>query len=304
MKKMLLLLIVGLFLCGCDGETQETVTESPFIGGSQGLVAEFEPLGIEEAGEYEIYADESFPIQIIFKNKGEQDVNAADLKAKIHGIYLGDFIGIAGTDGELSSTELVEGRIKDVDDEGGETIIDFGSNVKYAPEIPGTFYDANVFVDFTYRYKTYSVVPEVCFKENLRDESVCEVEGSKTVYVSAAPIQVKSVEEKTAGKGIIEVDFNVVNVGSGDVTLPGEEFNDRYGQVRFQIEPATERPNWKCTHGANENFARLTDGEATIRCKLRNPLEEGDLYIKQIGLALEYDYKEQIKDTVRIKKEI
>ena len=76
MKKYLLALtIMGLILIsGCtedDGTT--TSTKSPYIGGTQGIVAEFEPFGIEENGVYTIYDDETFPIQILLKNKGEEE---------------------------------------------------------------------------------------------------------------------------------------------------------------------------------------------------------------------------------------
>lgn len=298
---LFILVIIGLFIIiGCK-EEEDVVGPTPFIGGEQGLVASFEPMGIEEKGVYTIYEDESFPIQIILQNKGEENINPRDAKIKIYGILLSDFTGISA--GELTNSKLIEG-ISELNPEGGEELIDFGSDAHYIQAIPGTFYDINTFASYTYRYKTHISIPKVCFKENLRDKRICEVEERKDAFSSGAPIQVKSVEEKPAGAGIIELDFAIENVDGGEVTKPGEDFAIRYGQLIYNIEPSTEVAKWRCTSAGRENEARLVDGKATIRCRLREPLPKDTLYTKAIGLTITYDYRDIISETVRIKKSI
>lgn len=299
MRKMIFVLILSMSLIfGCANEGG-TVKQSPYIGGIEGLTAEFEPMGIEENGVYTIYQDEFFPIQVTLKNKGEEDIGVGDARIKLYGILLSDFTGVAGEN--LTNRQLIE-KISETNPTGGETLIDFGPEVRYRQNISGIFYDVTVFASYTYRYKTHASVPEVCFKEDLTDKRICEVEEGKGAYSSAAPIQVKSVGEMPAGAGIVQLNFEVENVGGGEVTLPGQEFARRYGQISYTIEPATERDKWRCTSGGRENEARLVDGKATINCKLTTALPKDTLYVKEIGLTINYDYRDIIKDTVRIKK--
>ena len=173
MRKLYLAIILSIslmMLVGCESDEAPT-GPSPYIGGSKGVVAEFEPLGIEEAGIYEIFEDESFPIQVILKNKGEHDLSSGDVTVNIYGILLSDFTGIST--GTLTNKKTIE-MISELNDEmGGEEIVNFGQDAKYIQNIPGTLFDLYVFASYTYRYKTYASVSKVCFKENLRDERVC-----------------------------------------------------------------------------------------------------------------------------------
>ncbi len=298
-KIIIFILMASMLLYGCKEEV--ATGPSPYIEGDEGIVAEFEPMGVEESGIYEIYEDETFPIQIILKNKGEYDIQAGEATVDIQGILLSDFSGISS--GTLKNIKEIEG-ISTLNDEGTEDIIDFGQKAKYTPSLPGTFYDANVFARVTYKYVTQAAVPKVCFKENLRDDSVCDVDESKTVYSSAAPIQVTSATERIAGAGLIGLDFEIQNKGDGRVTISGQEFSTQYDQLSYVLEPSAERSRWECTSAGRSNEARLVDGKATIRCRLTVPLEEDTLFTKQIGLTLTYDYRDVIQETVRIKRTI
>ena len=287
MKKIIILsIILSMFLIGCNG-TDDVTGPEPYIGGSRGVIAEFEPLGLEEDGLFTIYDDEEFPLQLILKNKGEEPIASNQAKVQIYGILLDDFESLGA--GELTNEREI-GEVSEVNSEGGEEIINFGQKLKYLPEIQGGFYDANIFAAFTYRYKTHASVPKVCFKEDFTDDEVCDVDERKTVFSSGAPIQVKSVIEKPAGAGIISLTFEVENVGGGESTLPASEFNNRYSQFQYTITPSAEVVKWRCTAAGRENQARFNDGRATIICKLNDPLEEGAKYTRQIGLELEYDY--------------
>lgn len=298
-----LLTIAMIIMAGCDKEGEDTQTGPvPYIGGTKGLVVEFEPLGMEESGLYSIFEDETFPLQIILTNKGEYDVKAGEAKVTIQGIPLSDFSGIKTA--TLANKGSIE-KISDLNKEGGEEILDFGQTVKYIQPIAGSFYDAGIVATYSYIYKTFASVPKVCFKEDLRDDRICDVEESKTVYSSAAPIQVQSVKESPAGSGLVSLEFTVENVGGGKSTAPGMAFSPQYDQAAYNIEPATEASKWTCISGGREGVARFaTDGKAVIRCKLVNPLEKGALYTKQIGLTMSYEYRDLIQETVRIKKAI
>jgi len=304
-KYFLVLFVVGLLflITACEEGEGETTIPEPFTGGSQGLVAEFEEIGVIEEGEYSFYEDELIPMQIIFKNKGEEDIDIGGLVVELKGILLADFSGI--TSGILSNDELIE-AVSEFNPEGGEILVDFtpAGGASYLQEISGAHYTINPFVVYKYEYSTKALVPEVCFKEDLRDERLCNVRESKEVFSSGAPIQVISVEEETAGTGKISLTFEVENVGGGEVTTPGNEFNPSYGQIAYRLEPITERADWQCAAAGRENEARLIGGSATIRCRLLNPLPPDALYTKAIGLTINYDYRDVIQQKIRIKKAI
>lgn len=304
MKKTILIIIFivsAIFIYGCGDGEEDTSLTSPFIGGSQGVLAEFEPLSIEENGIYTIYNDETFPIQIILKNKGEEDVETGDAKVRIDGILLDDFSGIAGQ--ELTNDEVIE-KISDVNEQGGEVIINFGDDVQYLPEIQGDFIPAEIYATYEYKYKTKASVPRVCFKEDLRDAGVCEVDSTKSVYSSAAPIQVKTATEKPAAAGKVSLSFDIENVGGGQATVVGGEFNTRYDSVSYKIVPETEANKWKCSAAGRENEARFSDKQAKIVCTLKDPLEEGAKYTREVVLEIEYEYRNVITESLRVKKSI
>lgn len=299
-KYFIMLLVCGLVLIyGCAGQQEPTTKESPYIGGSKGIVAEFEPMGIEENGVNTIYNEDTFPIQVVLKNKGEEDIETGQAKVKIYGILLTDFSGISS--GELLNQEKLE-KISEINKEGGEQVINFGDNVKYLPQIQGDFIPLNIFAGYTYRYKTKVSVPNVCFKEDPRDTEVCNLDETKTSYSSGAPIQIISVTEKPAAAGKVSLSFEVENVGSGDSAIPGQEFNTRYNQVQYKIIPDTEASKWKCAAAGRENQARFTEDTATIICTLKDALAKGEKYTKEVVLEIEYDYRDVIQASLRVKK--
>lgn len=306
-KWFVLMLIMVIVLAGCSGKkdvTPATKESSPYIGGTKGLVAEFLDMGIYNDGSKmnEIFEGESFPIEIILRNKGEEDLQPGDVTIKIKGISLDDFSGIV-TNGLLQNADMIE-KVSDVNELGGEETLDFTpetEDAKYLIELAGSSYDVDVFAEVVYNYKTHSSVPKVCFKEDFTDQSICEVDEIKQAFSSAAPIQVTGAEEKRAGTGKIAVEFKIENVGGGDVSAPDEDFNSRYDQLAFE---SSDPVVWECKSGGRVNSARLdNEGKAIVLCKLKEPMEEGTLYTKQLDLTLSYQYKELIQEAVRVLKQ-
>jgi len=314
-KKLLslTLLIALMLIVGCAEEAKETTSVSPFIGGTKGIVAEFQDMGIrnEASGQNEIFEGETFPVEVVVLNKGEHDVEAANLMVSLMGINLDDFDNIIGEgtaeEGILSNTETIE-RVSEFNPDGGEIVLDFieagedGAN--YTIPLTGSSYNVNLFASVIYNYTTYVAVPELCYNGDPTNTEICIVAEEKDVFSSSAPIQVEKAEEKRAGTGIIAVEFDVENVGSGKVTKQGEDFDTRYDQFTFKIPDATEAANWECKSGANVNWGRFDkSGKAKIRCKRNGQLQKNDpVYTKEFDLELKYKYKELIQDSVRILK--
>jgi len=299
------LILSVMFIIGCEGEQAiVTVGESPYIGGSKGLVAEFLQMGIynDDSNMEEIFEGEAFPIEVVLKNKGEEDIAIGDAKVTLMGINLADFSGIV-SGGVLSNAEAIE-KVSDLNEEGGEITLDFTSgteDAKYLISLTGSSYDVSVFARVVYEYTTHASVPKVCYKKNFADKTVCDVEETKDVYSSGAPVQVKSAVEKKAGTAKIGVEFKIENVGNGDVSKPGVDFDPRYDQLNFSVSDPAE---WECKSGGREGEARLdSDGKATIICRLKNVITEEVPYTKQMDLTLSYDYREVIHKQVRIRKQ-
>jgi len=299
--------VVFLFLiAACDSAIEEVIAgDSPYIEGTKGLIAEFEGMGFfnEDSGLEEIFESETFPIEVILRNKGEEPIDIGEATVTLIGININDFDGVV-SNGVLSNLAIIE-EISEFNEEGGEEILDFTSgadNAKYKLPLAGTSYDISVFANIEYEYKTHASVPKVCFKGDLNDPSVCKVDETKDVFSSAAPIRVKMAEEKRAGTGKIAVEFEIENVGTGKVTKPGEAFDSRFDKLNYVVSDAS---NWECRSGGRSNEARLdADGKATIICRwIGTPLTANDIYTKQLDLTLDYKYKELIHQQIRIKKE-
>ncbi len=299
MRKALAILIITvmMLMVGCEQEQKQQPTESPYEGGSQGIVAGFEPFGVKEDGIASIYENEKFPVEITLKNKGEEKVGAGEVIITLKGISPNDYTGIVF---EATNEEELE-AISEFNPHGGEETVDFG-DAEYSVDLKGSYYDATFFASYRYPYATHVAVPRVCFNTEPEDETVCKLEGKKEAFSSGAPIQVKNVKETRAGANIIAVEFEVENVGGGQVTTPGEDFDTRYGKILFSLDDTSDPQAWECKMGGEENQGRLVDGRGTIRCKLKEPMEEDTMYTKQLDISVEYDYKHIIEQSVRIKK--
>jgi len=285
----------------CTSNQAEQSVEAPFNGGIHGLVAEFEEIGtVSDTGPAnEVWEDEDFPMEINVKNKGEFTVGAHDAEFEIKGISSNDFTGIDFT---TDNDEEID-KVSEFQPDGGEIWVDFGD--AHYTNLVGTHYDANIFVYFTYPYETYVNIPKVCYKENIRDTTVCDVDSSKQAFASGGPLQVGSVTERYIGKGKILLEIPVRNVGKGRIkAYANDEFKPNYDEFSFTMED----PDWECTARGNSNVARIThpsgqpgNEDIIIRCTNDN-LEEGALFTRAITLSLQYYYQDWIEQRVRVRE--
>ena len=291
---MFILVALSLVLTACDTEDTTVQIAGAFIGGTQGIVAEFEPFGVEEDGVSAIFDTETFLVEVTLRNKGEYEIQPGDVIVKLLGPSQSEFGGIA--DWELQNSGVVE-KISELVESGGEETISFADNAAYEGEVNGLL-DREWFANVEYKYNTFLVVPEVCLKEDLTDDRVCDVKESKPHSASGGPITVTSVIEDTAGKGIIALKIGIKNSGVGRVTMPDAEFSSRKNTLSFSLDDDA----WECKSSGKVNEARLVDGEAEILCKLLVPLTEDTLETKKVKLTMDYKYRDIIQETLRIKE--
>jgi len=296
MKKFIIptLVIALLFLTACNQQPQQTV-KGAYLGGMQGVLAEFEAFGVEEDGIYSIFKEEAFPLELTLRNKGEYQIQPNEVSVKLLGPSQEEFTNLKSW--ELKNNQPLEG-ISELVPDGGEETMSFASEAKYAKEVAGVV-EREWFANIEYHYQTYLLIPEVCLKEDMADQRVCTVKQPKTYFVSGAPITIKAVEEDTAGKGIVALKILVSNAGAATakVTKPGEDFG-----VRNVLSYSLDDPAWECKSAGKLSEARLDDGQAEIVCKLKEPLADGHVSTKQVKLTLDYKYRELISEKLRIKQ--
>lgn len=300
MKKTIIFLsiLVSLFLLTSCGESQpQTNTGGVFIGGTQGVVASFEPFSIKEDNIYTIFDTEDFPIDVILKNKGEEIVPSGKVTLRLLGPAKEDFQNIPQWQ-VLNKEEIL--KISEFNPDGGEEVVSFTptTNARYTALVTG-FTDLTWNLEYRYDYKTHLIINEVCFKGDFTDPKVCDIEGEKTFAVSGAPITATKVSQDTAGKGVIVIKIDISNAGKGQSTILGKEFDERFSQVAYTID---ESAKWECKSGGRQNEARLVDGKAQIICRLKTAVPEEEVYTKSIRLTLDYTYKELNQEKLRIKE--
>ncbi len=293
-----MLLIVG---CGSDDEPAKTSTPgSAFIGGTVGITAEFEPLSVEEEGVFTIFDTEDFPLEVLLRNKGEEDVGPNNISLRLLGPAQDDFEHI--TSWTINNSDDVE-KVSEFNPEGGEEIVTFtpDQNAMFIGDVTG-FVDINWNVEYAYNYKTHVIINDVCFKGDPTEDKICETDETKSFSVSAAPIQVGLVEQDTAGRGVMVLRVTVNNAGSGNSAIPGEEFDHRFAKIAYQVD---DPETWECKSGGREGEARMSaESKATIVCRLKEALAEEDLYTKNVKLTLDYTYKELVQEKLRIKESV
>ncbi|MEK6920600.1 MAG: hypothetical protein AABX82_01850 [Nanoarchaeota archaeon] len=285
-----------LFLASCTQQAGSETISSVWMGGSDGLVVEFEDFGVGN----EIYEDEAFPVVALLQNQGEFTVQAHDVEMKIRGISENDFSGL---DFERTNEEKID-KVSEYLPGGGYERVNFGEAVYEG--LTGTFYDANIYLEYTYPYATYIAIPKVCFKEDLRDETVCDVSGSVTAFSSASPIQIGSVTEKPYGSGKIYLEIPIYNTGQGrSKAYMGDDFSTIYDTVAFQVETA----GMECNSRGDPSVARMARttvdnagaSETTIVC-ISDALAQDARYTRQVDLTVTYYYQDLVSTRVRIKE--
>ncbi len=295
-KILVAVLVVSLiFIVGCETEdNQNLVKKGVFVGGTEGITANFEPFGVTEEGVYSIFDEDTFPIELTLHNKGEYEVKKDDVVVTLLGPSKEEFTGISSW--ELKNTDKID-MLSDLVPTGGEETLTFATDAKYKNKIT-TLLDRKWFATIDYHYQTQLIIPDVCLKEDLSDKRVCEIKGEKEFFVSGAPISITSVEESTAGKGIMALRIKIKKHGSGKVTQTGKDFSVNNERLSYTVDDAS----WECKSSGKVNEARLLESEAEIVCKLKNPLAENTLETKKVSLTLDYIYRDTIEETLRIKE--
>tara|TARA_Y100000310_G_scaffold15573_1_gene15626 strand:- start:175 stop:1200 length:1026 start_codon:yes stop_codon:yes gene_type:complete len=222
-----------LFIAGCTGGGGDISTgapTTPFLGGSGGLEIGF----LEGSPPEEVTDGGTFNFQVVvsLKNVGE----FALMKDRVDV----DLIGMDPSDFGTSSSELINQTPEDDptpkqrDSEGNiidaiETFVTFPEtgDFDYTGDLAGN--TQFIFrADACYIYET-KTVSEICVLENMIDvanDAICTPSEAKSVFSSGSPVKVTSFRQNVVGKDKLQISFDIVHAGSGNVFVVEEIFQE------------------------------------------------------------------------------
>ena len=301
MKKLIAVLVLVLLIVACKPGGKKSVSlESPFVGGTQGVV-----LGFQDFRK-DVFDGGNDPFDIIVKleNKGEALVPAQNLRVKLSGINPVEF-GKTDEGMVLNAPEDVIEMRKDPQGgilPGPQVFVEF-TGFNHKSLIAGATAQFTVRADVCYLYRT-KAVSKLCVRENLltpRAGGICELNENKPLYNSGAPVQIADFKESTRAKDKIGFSFEVKNVGAGNI-FERNTFCDRSqrkNENRVYLTIATGLSGLSCTglestgKGA-EGFVTLYDGTKIVSCSQQ--VSGRSDFEQLVNLEAIYDY-EQRKDT-------
>ena len=334
-KLLILFLTAVISLYGC-GRGQSQPTGAPtdaFIGGSEGILFEFE----KDAPPPEVTDGAAFPFKAIlkFENKGEFKVLMAQIRVRLVGFNPSDFAqSLTGTGGTspLTTSEITsittgvtptqdlepkrrtpEGEVID----GGITFMNFppGGGSFNAILFPGNT-EFNFRAEVCYKYQT-KAVSKLCILQNLIDrkpDAVCNPNEGKQVDSSGSPVQVSNFRQNVVGQDTIVFSFDVMHSGSG--TIYKDQGGDSVAGVCPRDDASKRRASMDKVHVIVTNrkidvtnqcsvetygFVRLIDGARTVTCNLNLQGQHQTDFESLVEVQLDFNYDESKTTKVLVK---
>ena len=307
MKKLTLLtvLVTIVLLAGCKGGDTGGGTGTPFIGGTQGLSVEFVP----DAPPQEVFDGGDFPFDVVIKvqNQGEYPLPAANALISISGILPQEFEQSESALSKQPPEELLPMR-RDADGntiESNPVFVEFlGFN--HQSNIVGNAQTFPIRATACYTYGTL-VNTLLCSRKNILSpaaDGLCDVDATKTVYNSGAPIQVTSLREEPRSANKIGFTFSIQHSGNGKIYERGSVCNDeRPFRNRIFVDVQTGIPGVSCTGlaqgGDASGYVTLFSSEKIITCTQQ--LQTQSDFEFPIVVELTYDYEQNIQTEVVVK---
>ena len=269
MKKILIFIVILslVALTGC-GSGETTVDRNPFLGGDVGVDMKFtenNPPSLVDTGE-------NIDIEVTVKNMGGYTVESGDFVLKIVGVST-SILGFADeTDYIKTNIDELPKRKKS---EGGDY---FESYITYPTTIGGIDVEGEFPYTLTaeacYKYGTDAVIYG-CTQDNLRgeDKTKCGLTGSKEVYNSGAPVQVKSAVQSVRNKDTLRYILLIEKVSDGAVfrqdSTTCEENNKIEDMVFFEISSLNIDNDFECSNLRNKDGTAKTTKDDVGYVKIR-----------------------------------
>ena len=305
MRKIVVILLLLIFVLACKPTAKKEVKlESPYIGGSQGLSSEFFQLrkDVFDGG------NDPFEISVKLQNLGETPVKKEHVRVRISGINPAEF---GKTEDQLSTgspDDIIEVRTGPTGTiQSPPTTVEF-TNLNYKGQLAGASAQFPLRADICYLYRT-EAVSKLCIRADLlnpRPGGICEVEGSKTLYSSGAPVQISSFQEQTRAKDKVGFTFEVKNAATGSVFERNSacDRTDRRKENRVYAIVNTGLSGLTCTglestgKGA-EGFVTLYGGSKIVTCT-QTIVGRTD-FEQLVNMEAIYDYEQTTQTSITVK---
>ena len=304
--QILVLFSITLLLFGCGEKDETSNTQSPFVGGTNGLLVTF----MENYPPPEVFDGGQDPFDIVLRlnNEGEFDIPASQLRVRISGIQSTMFGKVDGQLNQVFPTEI-KGKYKDFEGniiEGAEETIEF-TDLNHGSSLAGTI-SYTIWADICYLYGG-TATTKLCFMKDLRDtgDERCAVTGPKQVDNSGGPLQVTSFNQNVMGTDKIGFTFKIEKRGNGEVykdTLAdcnNDEYEDRN---KVWVEVETEQAGLICRGlrdgtDSTKGYARLTSQGALISCD--QPANVATDFEAPVNIVFKYKYGEDVNSGLLVK---
>lgn len=323
-KYLILALILGLLvLSGCPetDDNNNQIIDSPFIGGSEGLVFKF----IENAPPEEVFdTDNAFSVSVRLENVGEHTIPENYDRMPIMKITGIDYADFDTTEADMTKSiteELLGQQLNPTGKviQGTIMSVEFpttGEDLQYIGEVAGSA-PFTFRAELCYEYETKAQAM-LCVREDLLGthdkEGVCEPNRALQAANSGAPVHVESLEQSVQGPDKIYFDFKVRHVGAGKVFKEGlaEPCSSDTRSNKNKVWVEIEDPNlgdFKCS-GLSDGtdttgYVTLSESstsvkaEGHVRCTIK--LDEPRDLEKLLKIKLKYDYFDYTDTTVEVR---
>lgn len=301
---LIILLILGLTGCDKKEETTETTIENPFIGGVNGLEANFENLRADVRDQ----GQDPFDIILKLENNGEQNIEVNKVKVTLSGINPTEF-SITQSDLTKRTTEESISRKKTTEGDitpSAPAFIEY-TGINYKGKITGTQMIFPLKADICYNYKT-NAVGKLCVRSNAltSEEGVCTVTGEKTIYSSGSPVQIANLKENARAKNKVGFTFEIINAGDGSLYKTGENCDQskRENENKVHVKVESNLAGLNCVGltntgtGITEGYVTMYAGTKIISCSQETPVNDFEQVIK---ITAEYDYEISKTESIIVK---
>lgn len=325
---LLVCLILSLSACKKSGAATGGAPRKPFLGGSTGLTITF----LKDNPQPEITDDDTFSFKAIvsLKNDGEFRIKNNDIKLNLVGFDPSDF------DSDLSQVlnrplddgndlnakrQDAEGNIVD----GDTAYVSFPKDTDFRPRKFSGNTEFTVRADVCYAYQTRANAKLCILRDmiNIRPSSICLPTQGKSVFASAAPVQVSGFRQSVIGKDKLSFSFDVSLSGSVDIfkdrsditpssgfdsACPREPRKRREVENKVKVEVSHVPPsdpiitNIKCggLDSGNVGIITLVQNKRTITCTADLSPDRTDLE-KVIEITLNYNVLDKKDAMVLVK---
>ncbi len=323
---MLLFLILLVSACKKTGAAAGTAPRTPFIGGTSGIIINFEkdspPPEVTDVGDFQ------FKAIARLKNDGEFKVEKDKIAVNLVGFDPQDFNAVIDDMRDQRPEDDLDSKKRDAEGsliEGTTTFVNFPSGIKnFEPKSLSGNTEFTFRADVCYNYQT-KVNSKLCVLRdliNVRDDSLCKPTGSKTVHSSSAPVQVTNFRQSVVGKDKLSFSFDVSLSGNVDVfwsskeNLPSKFDNGcpRTPKDRRQVEnkvgvevktvpeadTTVKEPTCGGLDGKSKGVVTLVSGKRTVTCTAELDTNRLDLE-KVVEITLKYNALDNKETKVLVK---